>query len=825
MNKNYLKLAVRNLLRNKEYFIINVFGLAVGMACAILVMANIWEQLNFDKFHPGSDRLCRVYIDAKMGGLESKAAVTSSLYAFGLKSMVPEIEQSCRIFRMDREIPVKKPISKILNRNTLLFVDSTFFDVFGFKLLKGDPTTCLNQPKSIVLSRKLAFQFFPSGDALGKIIYVENNKEWKVTGVAEDCPENTHLDYDALVSINSLELLANNWTTNFLYTYFRFKSGVNFKEQANPSFLKLSTLEYKLTNALLSKAGDEFIVKAGEEFGHMIGMNLDTLHKDDNYFVLRLQKIADIHLFSHLKYESSQNANIQTFFILAAIAFLIILIGCINYANLSTARLAGRVREIGIRKMMGSQRGELSRQLLAESITISFISLFFALVIVELSYQEVNTLLGGSGHNIQNLLLTLAPAIFGVTLFTGVIAGIYPAFYIIRFSPATILRQQKQFSAGGKSLRGVLVILQFIFSIVIIFSTSTIYRQLRFVQNKGIGFDKENLIVLENAFELGAKKDDFRKKMLELPQVNTVTFSSAVPGRPFHMNSFQSGNPKKDLLLYVMESDSLFFNTYHIQLSEGSLKPPAIMSDTLGITVNQETVRFLGLQNPIGTVIYLINNNNNNEAKPLIIKGVVENFNTESLHSKIQPLIMLPPFNEKMGFVSLRLNHSADDELINKIKSIWNTFLPDIPFSEFSMDEKLGAFYQEEQTTGQIDIMFSFFAIFIACMGLYSLLALTTIYRTKEIGIRKVMGADSRELILLLTKEIFKLIAIAGMIALPISFLSSYYWLERFAYHVSISLTNYIIVFIAVFIVAVFTMYRQLRRTINADPSESLRYE
>jgi putative ABC transport system permease protein len=814
---NWLKLAVRNLLRNKEYFIINVFGLAVGMACAILVLVDIWEQSEFDNFHPDSDRLCRVYIDTKMGGLESKIAVTSPLFAFGLKSSVPEIDQACRILRMERDIPVKEPLAKILDRQRLLFVDSTFFDLFGFKLLQGDPTTCLNQPKSIVLSLSLALQFFPGESALGKSIIVANDKEWKVTGIMEDNPENTHLKYDALVSIKSASLPANVWTTNFLYTYLRFKPGTDLDKSANPAFLGLTSIENRLTEAFLSKAR--------EEFKQTIGMSLEDLHKDDNYYVLKLQNIKDIHLFSHLKYESSQNVNIQTFLILAGIALLIILIGCINYANLSTARLAGRVRDTGIRKILGSQRSELSKQLLAESITISFISLFFALVIVELSYPQINLMQGGSNPNIQLLLLKLSPVIFIVTLLTGLIAGIYPAFYIVRFSPATILRQHKQISAGGKNLRGILVILQFVFSIAIIFSTSTIYRQLRYIQQKGVGFDKENLLVLQNAYELDTKAEDFCKKLLEFPEIEDVSFSSSVPGKAFRMSSFQSGKDRQNNhLMYVMESDSFIFKTYRMNLAEGNFRLNKNKSnDTLDAVINEEAVKYLGLQTPVGTNIYLINNYSIMTC--LIIRGVVKNFNTESLHSKIQPLVMVPPNSERIRFITLRLNQNINKQTINKINTLWTSFLPDIPFMQFSIDEGLGAFYQEEQSTGKIAIIFSFFAIFIACMGLYSLLALTTVYRTKEIGIRKVLGADSRELILLLTKEIFKLIAFAGLIALPIAFLSSYYWLERFAYHVPVSLMNYFLVFIAVFVVAVFTMYRQLRRTIIADPSESLRYE
>lgn len=814
--KNYLIVAIRNLLRNKEYFFINVFGLAVGMACAIMVMVYIWEQSKYDSFHPASDRLYRVYLDSKLGGLESKVAVTSPMFAYGLKRYVPEIEQSCRIFKNDRDIPVVAPVATLLDRQTLLYVDSTFFDIFGFKLLEGDPKTCLNRPRSIVLCRSVANQLFPDG-AVGKILTVENDKKWTVTGVVEDCPTNSHLNYKSLVSISSVVLPDLGWTSLYLYTYFRFKEGTDMREPAASAYLGLSAIEDKLLKGFLNEAGDDL--------EKTMGLTIREMNEKDEYFVLRLQKVSNIHLFSHLKYEISQNVNIQTLLIIAGISILIILIACINYANLSTARLAGRVREIGIRKILGSQRRELSRQLLAESTTISFISLFFALVIVELVYPNIILTQQSPVLNIQLLLFKLSPVIFCVTLFTGVIAGIYPAFYIIRFSPATILRQQKQFGTGGKGLRGTLVIIQFVFSLVIIYSTSTIYRQLRFVQQKGVGFQKERLLVIQNVIGLKGDENEFRQKLMELKDIESITYSNAVPGKVMGMQSVQNGNDRtRNLMMYIMHTDSMFFNTYGMTLSKGSFRSEHYSSkDTIDVIINEEAVKYLSLKDPIGSKIYRINADTSTNC--LIIKGVVENFNFESLHTKIQPLIIFPTRLEQIKFATIRFNKPIKNEVVKRVKTFLEKAYPNIPFSQFAMNESLGEFYKEEQSTGEVAVAFSFFAIFIASMGLYSLLALTTVFRTKEIGIRKVLGAGTKELVLLLSKEIFRLITIAGIIALPIAFLLSYYWLDRFAYHVSLSITNYLFVFLAVFMVAVFTIYRQLWHTINSDPSDSLRFE
>jgi putative ABC transport system permease protein len=749
------------------------------MACAILVMLSIWEQLEYDNFHPHADRLYRAYIDVKLGGLESQATLSSSLFAFELRKDIPEIEQSCRIYRLHRDVPVTKPASYILDRHTLLFVDSTFFDLFGFKLLKGNPRTCLDKKNSVILSNTLSQKLFPNGEALGKTILVDKDKTWTVTGIIEDSPKNSHIQYEALASMSSAvfppAVWTTNfqWTTNFLTTYYRFRAGVNLDQTVDAGYKELSAMEYKLTEA--------FLKRASEEFRRGMGMSLQDLHQADNYYAIRLQKVENIHLFSNLKYETSLNVNFQTFLILAGISLLIILIGCINYANLSTARLAGRVREIGIRKILGSQKRELSAQLLTESITISFISLLLALVLVELIYPHVNLLQSSTRTDILPQLLKLSPLIFGVTMLTGILAGVYPAFYILKFTPATILRQQKQFSAGGKNLRGLLVIFQFIFSIIIIFSTSTIYRQLRYVQHRGVGFDKEKMIVLENALELKGKSEDFRKELLSIPGVKAVTYSSSVPGRAFQMNSYQSGEDRqKNHLMTMVETDSFFIRTYGITLEQErndfSWKQK---NDTFDTYINEAAARYLNLVNPVGKEFYEVREHN--QYVCMRIKGVVKDFNTESLHSKIQPLVMIPLNTERIPYVSIRLDEPVNPKLLDQIKQKWNKFMPDIPFSEFSMEESLGSFYKEEQTTGQVALIFSFLAIFIACMGLYSLLALTTVYRTKEIGIRKVFGAGIRELITLLTREIFKLIAISGLIALPVAFLLSRFWLERFA--------------------------------------------
>ena len=814
--KNYLIIAIRNLLRNKEYFFINVFGLAVGMACAIMVLVYVWEQSRYDTFHPSADRLYRVYLDSKLGGLESQVAVTSPMFATGLRRYVPEIEQSCRIFKNDRDIPVVVPVTTLLDRRTLLYVDSTFFDVFGFKLLAGDPKTCLNKPRSIVLSHSIANQLFPEG-AIGKILTVENDKKWTVTGVVEDCPINSHLNYKSLVSISSVILPDLGWTSLYLYTYYRFKEGTDLKEGSASGYLGLTAIEDKLLKG--------FLKEAGEDLEKSMGLTIKEMKEKDEYFVLRLQKVSDIHLFSHLKYENSQNVNIQTLMIIAGISILIILIACINYANLSIARLAGRVREIGIRKILGSQRRELSRQLLAESLTISFISLFFALVIVELVYPNIILTRQSQIHDIQLLLFKLSPLIFCITFFTGIIAGIYPAIYILRFTPATILSHQKQFSAGGKGLRGSLVIIQFVFSLVIIYSTSTIYRQLRYVQQIGVGFQKERLVVIQNVLGLEGNVEEFRKTLMELKDIESVSYSNAVPGKVLGMQSVQNGNdPSSNLMMYIMQTDSLFFSTYGMTLTEGTFERSHYASkDSVDVIINEEAVKYLGLKSPVGAKIY--RKNNDSSIHCLTIKGVVSNFNFESLHTKIQPLLIIPGVPEKIKFATIRFSKPVRDSDIKRVKNHLNNVYPNIPFFQFAMNENLGEYYKEEQTTGEVAVVFSFFAIFIACMGLYSLLALTTVFRTKEIGIRKVLGAGTKELLLLLSKEIFKLITIAGIIALPIAFLLSYYWLDRFAYHVSLSLTNYLFVFMAVFIVAVFTIYRQLWHTINSDPSDSLRFE
>ena len=840
MTKNYIKLAIRNLRRNKDYFFINVFGLAVGMACAILVMLHVWTQTHFDDFHPDDNRLYRAVIESKMGSIGTDFAVTSPRFAFGLKKRVPEIEQACRIYKSERKILLKTENDEILNAPSLLFVDSTFFDMFGFKLIKGNPATCLSKEKSIVIPESMAKTYFPDG-AIGKKIISENDTKWTITGVVEDCPYNTHIQYSALVSLPTLELANNSWLSSFLYTYYRFKPGVDMNKPAPPNAIGgVTNIELKLLRAYLEAATPEI--------ERTTKMTPQEFHDMGNNFVIKLQQIRRIHLFSHLDYEMSKNANIETLIVLGAISLLIILIAAINYANLSTARLAGRTREIGIRKLLGSHRRDMARQFMAESITISFISLFLALVIVELAFPQLERMYQFSNPSLSQSLLKLSPYIFGIALVTGIIAGLYPAFYVTRFTPATILQNQKKLGPRAKGLRGVLVVLQFLFSIVIIYSTSTIYRQLNYIQSQNIGFDKDNLLILDNSTGLGNNRELFEKRIKEMPQVVDVSFSSAVPGQLIDMYTFHvaKDSTNQNFLLQVNWTDKHFLKTYGMHFVDSTDALPSESSEhkqaikyhrnnillsenetetdsIIGVIVNEKAVQYMGLEHPLGT--HLIRLLQNGDHVDYTIKGVVRNFHFESFHEEVQPMIFLPEVPRFSRFTSIRFKSPPTDKDIANVRKIWEEENPTTLFNEFSMSDNLQKQYTEERSTGEIAVAFSFFAIFIACMGLYSLMALITVYRTKEIGIRKVLGAGTRELVFLLSKETLQLVILASLLALPLAYQISRLWLSRFAYQVNLSITNYLFVSAAVFAIAIFTVYRQLWRTINADPAESLRYE
>lgn len=817
MKRNYLKLAIRNLARNKDYFFINVFGLAVGMACSILVLLHIWTQANYDNFHPNNDRLYRLYIHSIMGESESNFAVTSPRFAFGLKEMVPDIEEACRIYKSDRRIMMETHDAQIIDANSVLFTDSTFFNIFGFKLLSGDPQASLINEKSIIISQRIANTFFPDG-AIGKTIQVENQREWTITGVIENCPKNSHIQFDVLVSIKSIILPDSKWTSNSLYTYFRLKPSVRLNMPAPAPFQDLSVTEYKILQA--------FKEKAKAEIEAITGLSYEELENMGNTYQLKLQPIKRIHLFSHLSYEMSENINIQTLFILSGIAFLIILIACINYANLSTARLSSRTREIGIRKVLGSHRSDLAHQFLIESVTISFISTFVALVIVEIVFPHVDGIFFIPEATLSKSLLKIAPIILGITLITGIVAGLYPALYVSQYTPASILKQTKKLGPGGKGLRGSLVVLQFLFSILIVYSTSTIYRQLNFIQNRSIGFQKENLLVLDNAMGLVNQRESFRQHLLELSEVKNVTYSNIIPGQLIDMTNFYRADisDSQNYPMYIGYTDRAFIDTYNMKILKGQfMMDEPFNQDTVNVVINKAAAKYLNLTNPIG--VHLTSMLKEMTDQVYVITGLVEDFNYESLHQKVQPVVLVPSPPDSLRFITLQLNQTPTPQIIETLRTLWNQQVSNTLFSEFSLNNSLKQLYTEERLTGKVAVAFSFFAIFIACMGLYTMMALITLYRTKEIGIRKVMGAGTRELVLLLSAETLQLVLFASFLALPLAFYISNLWLERFAYHVPLSITNYILVSFAVFGVAIFTVYRQLWRTINCDPAESLRYE
>jgi putative ABC transport system permease protein len=786
------------------------------MACTITIMLYFWAQMKFDNFHPNSDRLYRVYIESEMVGFESDIALTPSMFSFGLKKHVREIEQSCRIRKSNSEMKLETASNQIIDTKKVLLVDSTFFEIFGFKLLEGDKLTCLNNKQSIIISKSIARRYFPNG-AIGEKIKVENSYEWLITGIVEDCPANSHIRYDVIASLSSVEL-PEAWSSYTLYTYFRLTPDADAKRRAPEPFKHLSDIEYKLLRGFFMEASSE--IEYHEKIGEAQFRELE------NSYRLRLQKVKNIHLFSNLDYEMSDNINIQTLLILSGISFLIILIAIINYANLSTARLASRVKEMGIRKVLGSHMKDVAFQFIAESLTISFISAFIALVILEIAFPFIDVFFNIPGNDLSYSLIKFSPVIILITIVTGVLAGMYPAWYVMRNEPAKILGQQKRFGPGSKGLRSILVLLQFLFSILIIFSTSTIYRQLNYVQSKGLGFNKENLVILDNALGLENSQEGFLQKLLAFKEVENAAFSDAVPGKLIGMNSFniEGDTVRENYLMYLVNTDTNFIDTYGIELLVGDYS--VYSSETknfVNIVVNEAAVEYLGLEDPLNSYLSKLSTVESNIVYS--IAGVVKNFNFESLHQEVQPIVLIPTVPDSLRFMSVRLNSSAGSETVSKIRDLWRETIPNVLFSEHSMSDSLTDLYYEEEVTGKVAGVFSFFAILIACMGLYSLMSLTTVYRTKEIGIRKVLGAGSRELIVMLSKETLKLVLLASVVALPLSWLLSNLWLNRFAYHVPLSITNYLLVSVAVFGVAIFTVYRQLWRTINADPAESLRYE
>ena len=809
MIKNFFKIAYRNFIRQKGYSLINILGLAIGLASAILIFIFIMNEMSYDKCFKNYDRIYLVYMDGQMGANALHAAWTPAPMGPTLKKDFPEVEYSVRM--QDHGNVLIRYQDKKFFEKTVLYADSTFFDVFSIPLIKGNPDNVLKNRYSLVITPSAAKRIFGDDDPVGKMIRLnQDTAYYTVTGIMEEVPSNAHFEAEVVASFHTLENSNSTmWLNNSYYTYVMLQPGASAKE-----------LESKFP-AMIEKY-------AGPQIQEGLGITIEDFLASGNRYGYFLQPLTDIHLDTEIEHGLKPSNNKKYIYIFAFVALFILVIACINFMNLATARSAKRSREIGIRKVVGSDRRLLIGQFLTESILLSLLSLAGALIILELVLPYFN--------NTLHLSLTLGyfehwyfiPAIVGIAVFTGLVAGIYPAMFLSSFKPVNVLKGRMRGRKGGNGiLRGGLVVFQFFIAIVILTGTIIINRQLNYMQNVDLGFHKEHMLVLDRAEAIGKKREAFKQQLQTIPGVVSVTNSTAIPGYPNNNNGFMIEGQKASNTVLIMINwvDYDFLKTYGLKLEDGRFFSKDFPGDTAAMIINETGLKKLGIKDPLDT--RLIQPGKEDERHYIPIVGVTKDYHFESLEKKIGTYgLMFKPLDMGWGgYYTIRLNAGDIKGTISKIEDVWDEMADDYPMNYFFLDERFNQLYQEEQRTSKISFIFTFLSIFIASLGLIGLISYTSEQRTKEIGIRKIMGASVASIIMRLSWETVKYILIATLLGWALSWFVMSRWLEDFAYRINLNPWYFMLATFVIFVIAIVTISFQAFRASVRNPAESLRYE
>lgn len=808
MIKNYFKIAYRNLVKYKFISFINLFGLTVGLTCCLLIFSYILNELSYDRYNEKADRVYRVTrsFNNQDGVVSLTLSTVSPPFGHYLPGDFPEIEKMTRL--LDNGITPLRYKEKLFNEQQVFMADENLFDVFTVKVIKGNPKTALKDPFSIMLTPETAKKYFGDEDPMDKTIRYNNQLELKVTGIYQPFPSNAHLHPGMLVSFSTLKdstiygekALRTNWGNNSFFTYLLLPEHYNI-------------------NNILSRF-PAFLDKRME--GQYVGKQPSKFTK------LGLQKLTDIHLYSHTDYEAEPNGDMSRVYIFSAIAFFILLIASINYMNLSTARSVLRAREIGIRKVIGASKKELILQFISESVLLTWVSLIIACGLLYFGMGWLNKVSGTNLHLSILFKRQILLLIFLSPFFIGIISGIYPAIFMSSFKPVKTLKGFSKSGGNSVSLRKILVVSQFSISIILIISTAIVFQQLHFLQTKSLGFDKDRIVVIPYNGSLNEKYASFRNELLSKPEVKNISRTSRIPTGRLLDNmgaSTLSGDsmvPTTTDIKYV-SVDYDFIPTYEIKMAAGRNFSRDFGTDTSGYIINESTVNAMGwksAESAIGRDFKYGNTRGH-------IIGVIKDFHFESMHQTIVPivLVMFPPSNPYFNNLSIKLAGTNINKSLSILENTWKKFIPDIPYEYTFLDDNFDKLYEAEQRQGNIFTAFACIAIFIACLGLFGLSAFTISQRIKEIGVRKILGADVTGIVALLSKDFLKLVLIAALIAFPIAWYAMHNWLKDFAYRVDISWWIFVLAGLASLLVALLTVSFQAIKAATANPVNALRSE
>ena len=811
MLQNYLKIAWRNLSKYRFYSIINIFGLGIGIASFLFILLYVQEEVSYDSYHEYADQIVRVDFHARLG--ENEVVTAENVPPAG-PVFTQEYPEVLSFFRFrSRGSYLINYLDNTYKEENIVFADSTFFHFFSIPLVHGNPQTVLTKPNSIVLTQAMAKKYFGRQEAIGKTLKLDNRADYIVTGVMEEIPKNTHFKYDFLLSMSTLDESKDmtNWGSSNFKTYLLVQEGTDVVE-----------LEQKIQNTF--KKNFETVLK------NFVGTTWDKFMSGGNYAKMVVMPLKNIHLYSDKMAEAAPNGDIRYVYIFSFIGFFILLIAGINFVNLSTARAVNRAKEVGVRKVVGALKNHLVKQFLSESILIACLSLLVAFMLLPIFRSSFNDIAGKSYtliHFINPLFLGTA---IGIALLTGFLAGIYPAFYLSRFQPIKVLKGSLVGNKNKSSFRNALVIFQFFITTFLIISTLVIYQQLSYMQNKKLGYDKEQVLIINDAYALDKNVQPFKEKLLSNPVVKSASVSGFLPvPSDRNTSSFFKGktpNQENAILLANWTVDFDYAKTMGLEILEGRDFNAKMLTDSTAILINEALAKQLGYDNPIGEFMsgYTFDDNNQitgTERYPII--GVIRDFHFESLRTAITPLALF--IGRSRGALSVRLTPTDMQQFIQQVEADWTTMAPGQPFSYQFLDERFARLFETEQKLGKIAGIFSFLAIFIACIGLLGLATFIAQQRTKEIGIRKVLGANIPTLVYLLCKDFGKLMVIAFILAAPIGWYFMNQWLADFAYATTIGAWVFVVAALLILLMAILSVLYQATRVALINPVDTLKWE
>ena len=812
MLSNYLKIAWRNLLKNKTFSLINITGLASGLACFILIALYVADELSYDRYNEKAGRIYRINSDIVFGGNKLHLAVASDPMGAALKNDYPQVEEYVRFYTSSGSKLIKKG-DQYINENEVAHADSTLFDIFTLPVMSGDAKTALNEPNTVVISESAAKKYFGTTEVVGKSVETNDNGStlYKITAVMKDIPHNSHFNFSMIFSMDNVQYQWGNFLSHNHQTYLLLKPGTDYK-----------AFEKNFSRFII-----KYVVPQAAQFMQIKSM--DEFEKAGNKLEYSLTPLTDIHLRSDRTVELGVNGNIQYVYIVSIIAIVVLVLACINFMNLSTARSASRAKEVGIRKVVGSEKRYLIRQFLTESILTTVLSTGLAILIAYLSLSWFNNLSAKELHISDLLQPKYLTVLIALPIIVGFLAGIYPAFVLSSFNPIVVLKGKLSGGLRRSNLRNVLVVGQFTMSIFLIAATIIVFRQLNYIQTKNLGFNKDQMLIVNGTFALENNRDAFKNEVAKLPGVKGSTYAGFLPVSGYSRNdvSFSTSSAmtaENSLNMQVWDISYEYIPVMEMEMVKERNFSKEFGTDSNATILNETAARLLGWDNPVGKKLYTFYQDR--MGSRLIdreVIGVVKNFHFNSMKENIGPLCFRLADNS--WTTAFKVNTADIRGLVTTIEGKWKTMAPGKPFSYQFMDEAFDNMYRDEQRTSKVGLTLAIIAIIIACLGLFGLATYAAEQRIKEIGVRKVLGATISNIVSMLSKEFMVLVLIASALAIPLAWWAMNKWLEDFAYRINVGWWIFLAAGVIALLIALITVSSQAIKAAIANPVKSLRTE